>query len=138
MPGLRQSWPSLSAMIQLYDTAKQKVVPLELRDPGKVSMYVCGPTVYGPPHIGHGRMTLVFDVIRRYLSWSGLDVTFVSNVTDIDDKIIERAIAENRGSADIAFKCESIWWKAMEALNVLRPDETPHATAYLDEMVELL
>lgn len=125
-------------MIQLYDTAKQKVVPLELRDPGKVSMYVCGPTVGGPPHIGHGRMTLVFDIVRRYLVWSGLDVTFVSNVTDIDDKIIDRAIKENRDSAEIAIKCEAMWWKAMDALNILRPDETPHATAYLTEMVDLL
>lgn len=125
-------------MIQLYDTAKQEVVALELRDPGKVSMYVCGPTVGGPPHVGHGRMTLVFDIVRRYLTWSGLDVTFVSNVTDIDDKIIERAIKENRDSAEIAIKCEAMWWKAMDALNILRPDETPHATAYLTEMVELL
>ncbi len=81
-------------MIQLYDTAQQKVVPLQLRDPGKVSMYVCGPTVYAPPHIGHGRMVLVFDVIRRYLAWTGLDVTFVSNITDIDDQIINRANRE--------------------------------------------
>lgn len=138
MPHTDSFTRTLCAMIQLYDTAKQKVVPLELRDPGKVSMYVCGPTVGGPPHIGHGRMTLVFDIIRRYLSWSDLDVTFVSNVTDIDDKIIDRAIAENRDSSEIAIKCEAMWWKAMDALNILRPDETPHATAYLTEMVELL
>jgi len=125
-------------MIRLYDTAKQKVVPLELRDPGKVSMYVCGPTVYGPPHIGHGRMVLVFDMVRRYITWSGLDVTFVSNVTDIDDKIIERALREGRDSAEIAVKCESMWWRAMDQLDVLRPDETPHATAYVEQMVELI
>lgn len=125
-------------MIQLYDTANQKVLPLQLRDPGKVSMYVCGPTVYGPPHIGHGRMTLVFDIIRRYLVWSGLDVTFVSNITDIDDQIINRANREGRDAAGIAVKCESIWWQAMDALNVLRPDHTPHATEYVEEMVELI
>jgi cysteinyl-tRNA synthetase len=126
------------AMITLYDTAQQKVVPLQLRDPGKVSMYVCGPTVYGPPHIGHGRMALVFDVVRRYLAWSGLDVTLVSNVTDIDDKIIDRAQREGRDSTEIAVKCEAIWWQAMDSLDVLRPDKTPHATAYVDEMVELI
>ena len=125
-------------MIQLYDTAQQKVLPLQLRDPGKVSMYVCGPTVYGPPHIGHGRMTLVFDIIRRYLAWSGLDVTFVSNITDIDDQIINRANREGRDAAEIAVKCESIWWQAMDSLNVLRPDHTPHATEYVEEMVELI
>ncbi len=78
-------------MISLYDTAAGRVLPLELREPGKVSMYVCGPTVYGPPHLGHGRFSLAFDVLRRYLIWSGLDVTYVSNITDIEDKIIQRA-----------------------------------------------
>ena len=125
-------------MIRLYDTAKQEVVPLTLRDPGKVSMYVCGPTVYGPPHLGHGRMVLVFDVVRRFLSWSGLDVTFVSNITDIDDQIINRANNEGRDWSDIAIKCENIWWQAMDRLDVLRPDEVPHATAYVDGMVALI
>jgi len=125
-------------MIRLYDTAQQKVVPLELRDPGKVSMYVCGPTVYGPPHLGHGRFVLVWDIVRRFLTWSGLDVTFVSNITDIDDKIIERAQREDRDSADIAIKCEAIWWSAMDKIDVLRPDETPHATAYVEQMVDTI
>jgi cysteinyl-tRNA synthetase len=62
-------------------------------------MYVCGPTVYGPPHLGHGRFSLVFDVLRRYLEWSGIEVTYVSNITDIDDKIIERANSEGRTGA---------------------------------------
>src|SRR4051794_18717325 len=83
-------------MLQIFDTAHGKVVPLQTREPGKVSMYVCGPTVYGPPHLGHGRFALVFDVLRRYLEWSGLEVTYVSNITDIDDKIIERGRAEDR------------------------------------------
>ncbi len=125
-------------MVSLYDSALQKVVPLDVRDEGKVSMYVCGPTVYGPPHIGHGRMTLTYDILRRYLTWAGYDVTFVSNVTDIDDQIINRANRENRDWVDIAVKCEAVWWRAMDALNVLRPDHTPHATDYVDEMVELI
>ncbi|MEM9613182.1 MAG: cysteine--tRNA ligase [Actinomycetota bacterium] len=124
--------------IHLYDTAKQQVVPLELRDPGKVSIYVCGPTVYGPPHLGHGRHVLVYDVLRRYLAWTGLDVHFVSNITDIDDKIIERALREDRDSADIAHKCEAIWWEALDRIDVLRPDDIPHATDYVDEMVDLI
>ncbi len=125
-------------MIRLYDTAQQKVVPLELRDPGKVSMYVCGPTVYAPPHIGHGRMVLVFDVVRRYLEWTGLDVTFVSNITDIDDSIIDRGAAEGRDPAEIAVKCENIWWKAMDMIDVRRPDHTPRATEYVEQMVVLI
>ena len=118
-------------MLQLFDTAQGKVVPFEPREPGKVSMYVCGPTVYGPPHLGHGRFSLVFDVLRRYLRWSGFDVTYVSNITDIDDKIINRANDEGRDWHDIANRCEDVWWSAMEAIGVERPDHDPHATAYV-------
>ena len=125
-------------MLQLFDTAKGKVVPFTTREPGKVSMYVCGPTVYGPPHLGHGRFSLVFDVLRRYLLWSGYDVTHVSNITDIDDKIIDRAANENRNWSEIALKCEDIWWRAMDAIGVMRPTFDPHATAYVDEMVQLI
>jgi cysteinyl-tRNA synthetase len=101
-------------------------------------MYVCGPTVYGPPHLGHGRFSLVFDVLRRYLTWTGLEVNYVSNITDIDDKIINRANDEGREWSDIAQKCEQVWWKAMEAIGVDRPTSDPHATAYVDQMVELI
>ena len=83
-------------MLRLYDTALGTVAPLNLRDPGRVSMYVCGPTVYDEPHLGHGRFNVVWDVLRRYLIWSGLDVRYVSNVTDIDDKIIARAARSPR------------------------------------------
>jgi cysteinyl-tRNA synthetase len=125
-------------MLQLFDTAKGGVAPLQTREPGKVSMYVCGPTVYGPPHLGHGRFSLVFDVLRRYLEWSGLDVTYVSNITDIDDNIIERAQREDRDWRDITRRCEDVWYRAMDALGVRRPDHDPHATAYVEEMVALI
>jgi len=125
-------------VLHLFDTAQGKVVPFEPREPGKVSMYVCGPTVYGPPHLGHGRFSLVFDVLRRYLTWTGLEVNYVSNITDIDDKIIKRANDEGRDWSDIAQKCEQVWWKAMEAIGVERPTSDPHATAYVDQMVELI
>ncbi|HEX6422206.1 MAG TPA: cysteine--tRNA ligase [Acidimicrobiales bacterium] len=125
-------------MLQLFDTAKGGVAPVELREPGKVSMYVCGPTVYGPPHLGHGRFSLVFDVLRRYLEWSGLDVTYVSNITDIDDRIIQRAQDEDRDWHDIARRCEAVWYRAMDALGVRRPDQDPHATAYVEQMVALI
>ncbi len=122
-------------MIQLFDTAAGEVRPLTLRDPGKVSMYVCGPTVYDLPHLGHGRFTLVFDVLRRYLHFRGLEVTYVSNITDIDDKIIARAAAEGRSEAEVSAQFEDAWWEAMDQLGVLRPDHTPHATAYVESMV---
>lgn len=126
------------AMIRLYDTATRRVRPLELRTPGEVSMYVCGPTVYGPPHLGHGRFALVFDVLRRYLIWSGLDVTYVSNITDIDDKIIALAESEQRDWESITHQYEAVWYDALDAIGVMRPDVDPHATAYVDRMVELI
>ena len=122
-------------MLELFDTAQGRVVPFETREPGKVSMYVCGPTVYGPPHLGHGRFSLVFDILRRYLEWSGYEVTYVSNITDIDDKIIERANAEGRPADQIARKCEKVWWKGMDGIGVERPTHDPHATAYVEQMV---
>ncbi|MGI8686330.1 MAG: cysteine--tRNA ligase [Acidimicrobiales bacterium] len=125
-------------MLRLHDTASGTVRELELRDPGRVSMYVCGPTVYGPPHIGHGRQMLVYDVLRRYLVWSGLDVRHVSNITDIDDKIIARAAEEGRSEAEVAAEFEKAWYDAVDGLGVLRPHEDPHATAFVPEMVALI
>jgi cysteinyl-tRNA synthetase len=127
-----------AAMLRLYDTATREVRELALREPGKVGFYLCGPTVYGPPHLGHGRATLEYDVLVRYLRWCGLEVRFVSNVTDIDDKIINRANDEHRPWADIATKCESVWWRAMDGIGNLRPDDIPHATAYVEQMVEMI
>jgi cysteinyl-tRNA synthetase len=125
-------------VLHLYDTATRHTRQLALREPGKVSIYLCGPTVYGPPHIGHGRATLVYDVLRRYLEWSGLEVRLVSNVTDIDDQIINRANREQRPWTDIATKCEHVWFEAMGKLNVERPTDVPHATEYVERMVELI
>lgn len=125
-------------MIHLYDTAAGAVLPLEPRRAGEVSMYVCGPTVYGPPHLGHGRFSLVFDVLRRYLIWSGLEVTYVSNITDIEDKILQRAADEGVPWQEITEQYEKVWFDAMDAIGVLRPDHVPHATEYVEQMVEMI
>ena len=125
-------------MLHLYDTAAREVRELALREPGSVSIYLCGPTVYGPPHIGHGRATLVYDVLRRYLEWSGLRVRLVSNITDIDDSIINRANREERPWQEITTKCEAVWFEAMGAINVARPTDVPHATEYVPEMVAMI
>ncbi|MGI9119416.1 MAG: cysteine--tRNA ligase [Acidimicrobiales bacterium] len=125
-------------MLRLHDTATGRVRPLELREPGKVSMYVCGPTVDNVPHLGHGRFALVFDVLRRYLEWRGLAVRYVSNITDIDDKIINRANREGCTSEEVAATYEAAWWAAMDGLGVRRPDADPHATGYVGAMVELV
>jgi cysteinyl-tRNA synthetase len=125
-------------VLRLFDTAAGRVVPFTTREEGKVSMYVCGPTVYGPPHLGHGRFSLVFDVLRRYLQWSGYEVDYVSNITDIDDKIIERGQREGRDPSQIAVRCEAIWYQAMDAMGVQRPTTDPHATQFVERMVELV
>ena len=122
----------------LHDTATGQVAPLRPRQAGKIGLYVCGPTVDGVPHLGHGRFSLVFDVLRRYLLFSGLAVTYVSNITDIEDKIIDRAAERGVPIEEFTAANEALWWEIMDALGVLRPDETPHATAYVDRMIELI
>jgi cysteinyl-tRNA synthetase len=125
-------------MLRLHDTAAGRLEPVVAGGAGPLRLYVCGPTVYGAPHIGHGRAALVYDVLRRYLEWSGRPVRHVSNVTDIDDKIINRANEEGRPWQDVAAECEELWWSAMDRMGAARPHETPHATAFLPGMVEVI
>jgi cysteinyl-tRNA synthetase len=125
-------------VLRLHDTALGVIAPLELRQPGQVSMYVCGPTVYDEAHLGHGRFNVAWDVLRRYLTWSGLEVRFVSNVTDIDDKIIARATMEGRAPEEVAAHYEQVWWDTMARLGVERPSATPHATVYVGPMIDLI
>jgi len=125
-------------MVCLHDTALRRQAEVEPRDEGRLSMYVCGPTVYDLPHVGHGRALLVYDVLRRYLEWCGVAVHHVSNITDIDDKIIERAARDGRTADDVAAQYEEAWYDAVDGLGVRRPHEDPHATAYVDGMVDLV
>lgn len=101
-------------------------------------MYVCGPTVYGLPHMGHGRFTLVWDVLRRWLTFQGYEVNFVSNITDIDDKIINLAAAQGTSEVVVASQYEQEWWKAMAKIGVAHPTSSPHATEYVPQMVALI
>ena len=125
-------------MLRLYDSLTHDVRELELRDENRVSMYTCGPTVYDLPHLGHGRYTLVWDAVRRWLTYNGLEVDFVSNITDIDDNIINRAAREGKTEAEVAAEYEQHWWDAIDAIGVARPTHIPHATQYVAEMVELI
>jgi cysteinyl-tRNA synthetase len=125
-------------VLRLYDTLTREVKPLEMREPGTLGVYLCGPTVYGPPHLGHGRATLVYDIMRRYLESTGVRVRLVSNITDIDDKIIERAEREGRPWREITERCEHVWFDAMGRLGVARPSDVPHATEYVGEMVAMI
>jgi cysteinyl-tRNA synthetase len=125
-------------MLRIRDTILRDTVELETREPGKVSMYVCGPTVYDTPHIGNARTAVAFDTIRRYLEWAGLDVTFVSNVTDVEDKIIARAAREDRTEPEVASEFEAVYFDHMHRLNVRDADHRPHATDYIDRMLALI
>ena len=125
-------------MLRLFDTALGYVTPVEGSQAGKFSMYVCGPTVSGEPHLGHGRFTVVWDVLRRYLGWAGMEVRFASNVTDIEDKIIAKARSSGETPEQVSRRYEAVWWETMDRLGVARPDDTPHATAWVSEMVDLI
>ena len=122
----------------IYNTLtrqKEEFVPLENK---KVKMYVCGITAYDYCHIGHARSTVVFDVIVRYLRQIGYDVVFVRNFTDIDDKIINRAIQENLSSEQVAEKYIEAFYEDMDKLGILRADIEPRATTHISEMISLV
>ncbi len=123
-------------MIQVHSTLHRALVPLEPRDGGKIGMYVCGPTVQSEPHVGHGRYAVAFDVIRRYLTWRGFDVTYVSNVTDIEDKIIEAAAEAGEGVEVLAERMAARFADAFSGLGVLKPDIEPKATDHISEMLD--
>ena len=125
-------------MISLFDTLTGGVRPLATREPGKVALYACGPTVYDHPHLGHARSALTYDVLRRYLQWRGLEVRHVVNVTDIDDKIIARARDEGRTESEVAVEWEAVYFDVMARLAVLEPHERPRATEWVAEMVEFI
>jgi cysteinyl-tRNA synthetase len=122
----------------LYDTLRREEVAFVPAEPGRVGMYVCGPTVQGDAHVGHGRAAVVFDVLRRHLMASGYAVRFVQNVTDIDDKIILRARREDVDHAVISTRYARAFERTMDALGVLPPDVRPLATGHLLEMQELI
>ena len=125
-------------MLRIYDTAARAKVDFEPRQTGRVSMYVCGPTPYDAPHLGHGRKEIVFDTIRRYLLWCGLDVTYVSNVTDVDDNIIDRAKRDGTTEPELASRYEAEFWRQFDRLNILRPTEMPRATEWIEQMQDII
>jgi cysteinyl-tRNA synthetase len=124
--------------MQLYNTLTRSVdefVPIE---PGKVSIYVCGATVQGKPHIGHMRAAVVFDSLRRWLIHSGYQVRFIRNVTDIDDKILHTAVHEERPWFEVAAHYEREFSWAYQQLGVLPPSAEPRATGHIGQMIELI
>ncbi len=124
--------------VKIYDTRARRKVDFKPIEPGKVRMYVCGPTVYNRIHIGNARTFISFDVIRRYLIWRGFDVTFVQNITDVDDKIINRANEEGLSAAELAIDYAEAFIADMQDAGVLDPDVRPKATEEIDTMIDLV
>ena len=124
--------------LSLYDTLTRttsEFVPLKV---GEVGIYLCGATVQAPPHIGHVRSGVNFDILRRWLIKSGYNVTFIRNVTDIDDKILHKAVHEKAPWWAVAMKYERAFTEAYAALNVLPPTYEPRATGHVTQMIELM
>jgi cysteinyl-tRNA synthetase len=124
--------------LRLYDTATRSVRDFVPRIPGQVGIYLCGLTVQSGPHIGHLRGGVTYDVLRRWLAHSGLRVTYVRNITDIDDKILARSIEQDRPFWSIAYENERLLDAAYASLGVLPPTNQPRATGHIPEMHELI
>ncbi len=122
----------------VYNSQTHKKQELKTIEPGKIRMYVCGPTVYDQIHVGNGRTFLAFDVIRRYLTYKGFQVTFAQNLTDVDDKIINRANEQGRTPEEVAAEFSGAFIEQMHRLNVLDPDIRPHATREIPAMIEMI
>ncbi len=125
-------------MLKIYNTlarSKQDFVPIA---PGRVRMYVCGMTVYDYCHLGHARVLVVFDMVQRWLRASGYDVTYVRNITDIDDKIIRRAVENGESIGELTARFIAYMDEDAAALGVQKPDHQPRATQYIDGMLDMI
>ena len=124
--------------LSLYDTLTRTTSPFVSLKAGEVGIYLCGATVQAPPHIGHVRSGVNFDILRRWLTKSGYNVTFIRNVTDIDDKILHKAVHEKAPWWAVAMKYERAFSEAYAALNVAPPTYEPRATGHITQMIELM
>ncbi|WP_286931100.1 MULTISPECIES: cysteine--tRNA ligase [Aeromicrobium] len=124
--------------MSLYDSASRELRPLDPVVPGQVGIYHCGLTVQGPPHIGHIRKELVFDVLRRWLEHAGLQVTIIANVTDIEDKILAKGREQGKPWFEVAYENERALHAAYEVLGCRPPTYEPRATGHVPEMIEMI
>jgi cysteinyl-tRNA synthetase len=124
--------------VTLYDTRTRNLQPLIPRDPGKIGIYACGPTVYGRVHVGNARPFVVFSQLKRFLVHEGYDVTLVANVTDINDKIYDAARAAGRGSEELAAEMARHYTEDTDRLGLGRPDVEPYASEFVGPIVDLI
>jgi cysteinyl-tRNA synthetase len=124
--------------LKIYNTLAREKQPFSPIEPGKVRMYVCGMTVYDYCHLGHGRVMVVFDMVQRWLRQSGFDVTYVRNITDIDDKIIKRAVDNGETISQLTGRFIQAMDEDAAALGVQKPDHEPRATAFVPQMLALI
>ncbi|WP_270265234.1 cysteine--tRNA ligase [Lactococcus formosensis] len=125
-------------MLHIYNTMTRKIEEFHPLEENKIKMYVCGPTVYNYIHIGNARSVIAFDVIRRYMEYRGFEVTYVSNFTDVDDKIIKGAVQENLTPLELSDKYIAAFYQDTDALNVKRATANPRATNYIDKMITFI
>jgi cysteinyl-tRNA synthetase len=124
--------------LRVHDTRRREKVDFTTQSPGRVSMYVCGVTVYDHCHLGHARCYIAFDLIHRWLEASGYDVDYVQNFTDIDDKIIIRSIESGEDWRDIVDRNIKTYYEDMDVLNILRADHYPRCTEYVESMIHII
>ena len=127
-----------TVLIKIYNSLSQRKEELQPIEPGKLSIYVCGITVYDYCHLGHARMLMAFDVVTRYLRYRGFDVNYVRNITDIDDKILSRASENNELFSDLTSRFIKAMHEDEAALGIQRPDQEPRATAHIDEIIAMI
>lgn len=124
--------------LMIYNSLTNKIEEFKTHEPGIVNMYVCGPTVYDYIHIGNARPVIFYDMLKNYLEYIGYKVNYASNITDVDDKIINKALEQGVSEEEIAKKYEDAYFKNCNDLGSKRPTFVPHATAYIKEMLDFI
>ncbi|HET8673197.1 MAG TPA: hypothetical protein VFL87_06155, partial [Thermoleophilaceae bacterium] len=128
----------MARTIRIQDTLTGELRELDPRDPGRVGIYACGPTVYGPVHVGNARPYVVFSLLKRFLEHEGYDVTFVANITDVNDKIYDAARNAGVPSEQLAREMADLYVQHTDALGLGRPDHEPKASETVEAIVDLI
>ena len=124
--------------MKIYNTYSRQLEDFQPIEPGKVKMYVCGPTVYNYIHVGNARSVVAFDLVRKYLEFRGFEVEYISNFTDVDDKIIKAAASENISTKELSERYIAAFYEDTDLLNVKRASQNPKATEFIEAMIDFI